>query len=63
MSANMARGSELPLAEMLADPIVLAVMARDGVTPRQVKALLRSVRGRIGPRRRTQGEIGSHSAR
>jgi hypothetical protein len=39
---------ELLLEEMLADPIVRALMAADGVDPEELEALLRSV---TGPRR------------
>jgi hypothetical protein len=42
---------ELSLSEMLADPIVQAVMARDGTTSEQVVALVDRVRRRLASRR------------
>lgn len=42
--AHAAVDRELSIAEMLADPIVRAVMARDGVTDRDVEHLVNAVR-------------------
>jgi hypothetical protein len=39
---------ELSIDEMLADPIIGALMAADGVVPDQLRALLRSVAEAIG---------------
>lgn len=41
---------ELSLREMLADPIVHAVMARDGVTEREVKELIGALGERMAGR-------------
>jgi hypothetical protein len=38
---------ELSLHEMLADPIVQTVMARDGVTKQDVEALIETVRDKL----------------
>jgi hypothetical protein len=38
---------ELTLQEMLADPIVQTVMARDGVTKQDVEGLIETVRERV----------------
>ena len=43
---------ELSLEEMLADPIVRAVMAADGVDPAELSELLRSLEGRDSTTRR-----------
>jgi hypothetical protein len=48
MEPVMREFRELLLEEMLADPIVRALMAADGVDPEELEALLRSV---TGPRR------------
>ena len=47
---------ELSLAEMLSDPIVQAVLARDGVTKDEVEGLIGAVRLKLASRRteRTQ---------
>jgi hypothetical protein len=42
--------SEPTLAETLADPVVLAVMAADAVDPAALDALLREVAHRVEPR-------------
>jgi hypothetical protein len=41
---------EPPLAEMLADPVVQAVMHVDGVRATEVERLMREARARLGPR-------------
>lgn len=41
---------ELSLHEMLADPIVQTVMARDGVTAQQVKSIVGAVQHRLAGR-------------
>lgn len=38
-------GGEPSLAEMLADPVVQAVMSVDHVTPREIKQLMQETRG------------------
>jgi hypothetical protein len=43
--------SEPSLSEVMADPIVHAVMRRDGVTAEQLETLLRDASARIGERR------------
>jgi hypothetical protein len=35
---------EPPLAELLADPVIKAVMSSDGVTPQQIAGLLAALR-------------------
>jgi metal-sulfur cluster biosynthetic enzyme len=40
---------EPPLAEMLADPVVQAVMTVDGVQAAEVETLMREARARLGP--------------
>jgi hypothetical protein len=40
---------EPPLAEILADPVVQAVMHVDGVRPAEVETLMREARARRGP--------------
>jgi hypothetical protein len=46
---DVLRGWEPPLAEMLADPVVQAVMKVDGVRPTEIVTLMREIRGRIEP--------------
>ena len=48
----MPRQSEAPLDEMLADPMVRALMAADRVDQSELKLLMRSVRQAIEPRDR-----------
>lgn len=45
---------ELSLAEMLADPIVQAVLARDGVTKEEVEDLIGAIRPKLASRRTPQ---------
>lgn len=52
---------ELSLAEMLADPIVIAVMARDGVTRQDMEGMIVSVRDRLAGRRSEDHDIGTRS--
>jgi len=40
---------EPPLAEMLADPVVQAVMTVDGVRPTEIMTLMREARERLVP--------------
>lgn len=42
---------ELTLSQMLADPIVLALMASDGVSPVEVKALVNLIRATLATQR------------
>ncbi len=49
---------ELSLQEMLADPIVQTVMARDGVTKQDVEALIETVRDRMAGRQMEEHETG-----
>jgi hypothetical protein len=41
---------ELSLAEMLADPIVQAILARDGITKEEVEDLIGAVRPKLASR-------------
>ncbi len=50
--------SELSLQEILADPIVQTVMARDGVTKQDVEALIETVRDRMAGRQMAEHETG-----
>jgi hypothetical protein len=51
---------EASLSELLADPIVQMVMARDGITKDEVERLLGAVRAKLaGPRRGGTSSIGS----
>jgi metal-sulfur cluster biosynthetic enzyme len=43
------RSWEPPLAEMLADPVVQAVMTVDGVQAAEVETLMREARARLDP--------------
>lgn len=43
--------TELSLAEMLADPIVQEVLARDGVTKEEMEGLIGAVRAKRASRR------------
>ena len=56
MTDIITTSGELSLPEMLADPIVRAVMARDGVTERDLESLIRSVRDRMAGRQMKQHE-------
>jgi hypothetical protein len=49
---------ELSLHEMLADPIVQTVMARDGVTKQDVEALIETVRDKMAGRQMEEHESG-----
>ena len=42
-------GWEPPLADMLADPVVQAVMTVDGVQAAEIETLMREARARLGP--------------
>ena len=53
---------ELSLPEMLADPIVQTVMARDGVTKQDVEALIETVRARMADRQMADHETGRHES-
>jgi hypothetical protein len=50
----------LSLSEMLADPIVRAVMARDGVTEQDVEGLIGAVRDRRAAWQMEEHETGHH---
>ena len=52
----------LSLQEMLADPIVQTVMARDGVTKHDVEALIETVRDRMAVRQMGEHETGRHES-
>lgn len=58
--AGLIPGNELSLSDMLADPIVRAVMARDGVTKDDVEGLIASVRERSATRQTQEREPGRH---
>lgn len=49
--------SELSLQEMLADPIVKVMMARDGVTRQDVEGLIEKVRGGMAGGRMAEHKI------
>ncbi len=49
---------EPSLQEMLADPIVQTVMARDGVTKQDVEVLIKTVRDRMASKQMEEHEIG-----
>ena len=49
---------ELSLQEMLTDPIVETVMARDGVTKQDVEVLIETVRDRMAGRQMAEHETG-----
>ncbi|MFQ5776214.1 MAG: hypothetical protein ACE5GS_16985 [Kiloniellaceae bacterium] len=53
---------ELSLQEMLADPIVQTVMARDRVTKQDVEALIETVRDRMAARRMEEHETGRYES-
>ena len=57
-SARSHQYRELSLPEMLADPIVRAVMAHDGVTKCDLESLIASVRYRMAGRQMEQHENG-----
>jgi hypothetical protein len=50
-------GSEPGLDEILGDPIVVALMHRDGVTERHVREVVMRARGRRGPARFGHGAL------
>jgi hypothetical protein len=47
-------GGDPSLSEALADPTVRAVMAADGVDPRQLAVELRAVAARLNPDRKSE---------
>jgi len=51
---------ELLLPEILADPIVQAVMVRDGVTSDELKGLMETMRGKLALKQ-SEGERASQS--
>ena len=53
---------ELSLQEMLADPIVQTVMARDGVTKQDVEDLIVVVRDRMAGRQMEDHETSRHES-
>ena len=55
-SADSNTDRELLLPEMLADPIVQMVMARDGVTKQDVVGLIGAVRDRMAGRQKEEHE-------
>ena len=61
-SAHARPDRELSLPEMLADPIVPAVMARDGVTKQDVEGLIGAVRERMAGRHMEQHETGRNES-
>ena len=61
-SAHARLDRELSLAEMLADPIVQTVMARDGVTKQDVEGLIMAVRDRMAGRQMEDHETGRHES-
>ena len=50
--------TELSLQEMLADPIVQTMMARDGVTKQDVEGLIETVRDRMAGRQMAEHKTG-----
>lgn len=57
-SAHSIPDRELSLPEMLADPIVRAVMVRDGVTKQDMEGLIGAVRDRMAVRQMEDHEAG-----
>jgi hypothetical protein len=57
-SAHSPLYCELTLPEMLADPIIRAVTARDGVTKRDLESLIGSARDRMTGRQMERYENG-----
>ena len=55
----MRGGSEPGLDEILGDPIVVALMRRDGVTERHVREVVMRARGRRSPARFGHGALPS----
>lgn len=53
----MRSGSEPGLDEILADPIVAALMRRDGITERHVREVVQRARGRRSPARFGHGAL------
>jgi hypothetical protein len=53
---------ELSLPEMLADPIVQIVMARDGVTKQDVEGLIGAMRAHVASGRMAEQESGRHKS-
>ena len=53
---------EFSLQEMLADPIVRTMMARDGVTKQDVEGLIGAVRDRMAGRQMEEHETGRHES-
>jgi len=48
MAIDATRYRELSLPEMLADPMVQTVMARDGVTKAELESLISVVKSKLG---------------
>ena len=61
-SAHSNPDRELSLQEMLADPIVQMVMARDGVTKQDVEGLIGEMRDRMAGRQMAEHETGRHES-
>ncbi len=61
-SAHARPDRELSLLEILADPIVQMVMARDGVTKQDVEGLIEEMRDRMAGRQRAGHETGRHES-
>ena len=61
-SAHSNPDRELSLPEMLADPIVQMVMARDGVTKQDVEGLFVAVRDRMAGRQMEEHESDRHES-
>lgn len=61
-SAHSIPDRELSLQEMLADPIVQMVMARDGVTKQDVEGLIGAVRDRMAGRQVAEHETSRHES-
>ncbi len=61
-SAHSIPDRELSLPEMLADPIVQTVMARDGVTKQDVEGLIVAVRDRMTGRHMEDHETNRHES-
>ena len=56
MVTDSMRNRELSLPEMLADPMVQAVMTRDGVTKAELESLIGAVANKLGG-----GRLGSRN--
>jgi len=59
MTVQSSIAGELSFKEMLSDPIVQTVMARDGITRRDLEDMIEAAREGKGTRRMRENEMGS----